>query len=224
MRQQLLLGTAQWGLDYGITNLKGRISDQELTDLVSQARRLGIEALDTAPAYGDSQTRVGEFAPGLAVQTKVSASGRSRRQILQEIDDSRRQLGREHLWRVLVHDWPELHDRERSLVVSVLNQLRDSGVVEGFGISVYAESDLIPLPTEFGEITVAQVPVSIMDQRLCGSDFMASLREQGVAIQARSIFCRGFSWKVSHELRVIRILTGSTNRPRSESSICWMYA
>lgn len=191
MRQQVLLGTAQWGLDYGITNLTGRLSDQELQSLISRARQLGVGALDTAPAYGDAQLRIGEFANACAVQTKVSASGRTGMQILQDIDESRRQLGLDHLWRVLVHDWPELNTHERSLVVSVLDKLRESGVVDAFGISIYTDIDLTPLPTDFGEISVIQIPVSIVDQRLRGSKVLMALREQGVVIQARSIFLQG---------------------------------
>ena len=34
----LVLGTAQWGLDYGVTNAQGRVSDEELIRAASLRR------------------------------------------------------------------------------------------------------------------------------------------------------------------------------------------
>ena len=50
--QTLLLGTAQWGLDYGATNADGRIAGSALAALIATATECGITYLDTAAAYG----------------------------------------------------------------------------------------------------------------------------------------------------------------------------
>ena len=42
------LGTAQWGLDYGISNTNGRTSFNEVTTILDYARSCGIKTVDTA--------------------------------------------------------------------------------------------------------------------------------------------------------------------------------
>jgi aryl-alcohol dehydrogenase-like predicted oxidoreductase len=201
MRQRLLLGTAQWGLDYGVTNGGGRIPDEKLADLVNQASRLGIEALDTAPAYGDSETRIRDFAGDFAVQTKVSAAGRAEVEILWELETSRKRIGRDRIWGVLVHDWPELSASERSCVMRILEQMRHAGAIDRFGVSIYQERDLEPLLNEFGDLNVVQIPTSVIDQRLRRSEALTALRVAGVAVQARSIFLQGIllNWQLGLE-------------------------
>lgn len=191
MRQQLLLGTAQWGLDYGVTNTEGRIPEQKLEALAQQARHLGIEVLDTAPVYGDAESRVKDVAGDFAVQTKVSASGISEVEIVRELEDSLIRLDRERVWSVLVHDWPELTHSERSRVTEILSHRRESGLVGRFGVSIYEEHDLEPLLNEFSDIDVIQIPTSIIDQRLRGSEALRKLRKTGVVVQVRSIFLQG---------------------------------
>ena len=65
----LRLGTAQWGLDYGITNSSGRISDSDLVGIVRLATDYGIRLVDTAPAYGDAERRLGEVGGGFEFQS-----------------------------------------------------------------------------------------------------------------------------------------------------------
>ena len=65
MRTDLLdricLGTAQFGLDYGIANARGKVSFDEVGQILRCALENGIVTLDTAGAYGDSEQMVGAF-------------------------------------------------------------------------------------------------------------------------------------------------------------------
>ena len=56
---QLGIGTAQFGIDYGISNPKGKVLPEEVVQILNEARKLGITLLDTAYAYGDSETVLG---------------------------------------------------------------------------------------------------------------------------------------------------------------------
>ena len=57
----IVLGTAQFGLDYGVSNSGGEISDDELSRILDYARKYGVQYLDTANVYGDSEIRIGEM-------------------------------------------------------------------------------------------------------------------------------------------------------------------
>ena len=54
----LVLGTAQWGNAYGVTNSVGRLSDEQIGQIVSVARAAGISDIDTARGYGDAEERL----------------------------------------------------------------------------------------------------------------------------------------------------------------------
>ena len=58
---KLILGTVQFGLDYGINNKLGKVPDQEVREILDQAYQRGVRILDTAEAYGDSQERIGMY-------------------------------------------------------------------------------------------------------------------------------------------------------------------
>ena len=58
---KIALGTAQFGLDYGVANQQGMISSAEAKSIVECARENGISTLDTAIAYGNSEQRLGEI-------------------------------------------------------------------------------------------------------------------------------------------------------------------
>ena len=57
------MGTAQFGLNYGITNQSGQVSEQEVTLILQEAAQAGIRYLDTAQAYGSAETILGKVLP-----------------------------------------------------------------------------------------------------------------------------------------------------------------
>lgn len=195
--QSVILGTAQWGLDYGVTNTTGRLADPDLDLLIVAAGQVGITQLDTAPAYGDAEARIGRHALGFSVQTKVTGSGRSATEIVASVEGSLRRLGATALAAVLVHDWPTLSAADQHTCATALEALRESGIIEAVGVSGYGEDDLRSARAAFGRLDIAQLPVSVLDQRLDRSEVVAVLRSEGTRIQARSVFLQGVA--LSHD-------------------------
>ena len=58
---ELILGTVQLGLDYGINNKLGKPSSQNSFKILDYAYNHGISLLDTASAYGDSESVIGNY-------------------------------------------------------------------------------------------------------------------------------------------------------------------
>ena len=54
------LGTVQWGLDYGISNINGIPSDKELSLILSKADQNDVLIFDTSDTYGNSELRLGD--------------------------------------------------------------------------------------------------------------------------------------------------------------------
>ena len=54
-KSKLIIGTANFGAEYGIKNHSGRLSDDKLVDIIATADLYGISTFDTANSYGDSE-------------------------------------------------------------------------------------------------------------------------------------------------------------------------
>jgi aryl-alcohol dehydrogenase-like predicted oxidoreductase len=61
---RVALGTAQFGMRYGIANRSGQVSLQEVEAILERAQSAGVQVLDSAAAYGDCEKRLGEIGIG----------------------------------------------------------------------------------------------------------------------------------------------------------------
>ena len=57
---RLALGTAQFGMDYGVSNESGQVAQEQAGEILRLAWRAGINTLDTAIAYGESEEVLGK--------------------------------------------------------------------------------------------------------------------------------------------------------------------
>ena len=55
----MALGTAQFGLPYGIANRSGQVAAAEVIRILREGRACGVDTLDTAMAYGESESCLG---------------------------------------------------------------------------------------------------------------------------------------------------------------------
>ena len=62
-KPNLILGTAQFGFNYGITNKNGKVSLDEAKKILNFCKKNNIYGLDTAHTYGDSEKTIGLSLP-----------------------------------------------------------------------------------------------------------------------------------------------------------------
>lgn len=188
--QALVLGTAQWGSAYGVTNDAGRLDDGVVADVAHRAWQAGIVRVDTAEGYGDAQQRVASLPYEFRVQSKISAAGADEPRIRRLIDDTVDVLG-DSLDRLLVHDWFRLTVTERGAVVAALEAARSDGLLASVGVSIYGPDDLDAAMAAFATLDIVQAPVNILDQRLDGLEVVGEFRARGGVLQARSVYLQG---------------------------------
>ena len=186
-----MLGTAQWGNAYGVTNAIGRLPDEHLAAIVSVAREAGITEVDTARGYGDAEQRLRPFASDFLVTTKVSGGD----DVAAQVADSLAVLGVDSLAGVLIHDWDVLDCKGQGMSVLTFSQLLDSGLVSRVGVSVYDAAGLESAATTFAAAGVPlgeiQVPANVLDRRLDSSSLLMELFSSGSRIVVRSAFLQG---------------------------------
>ncbi|MDD2049798.1 aldo/keto reductase [Pseudomonas putida] len=144
------LGTVKLGRDQGVKYPNGFTipDDDQARLLLAQARELGINLIDTAPAYGRSEERLGPLLRGQrdhwVIVSKVGEefdNGQSRFDFSAahtrfSIERSLKRLETEHIDLVLVHsDGNDLQILEHEEVYQTLEALKQEGKIGGFGLS-----------------------------------------------------------------------------------------
>ena len=61
MYQKIILGTAQFGMKYGISNKIGKIKNKNILKLIKFLKKKKIKFLDTASQYKTSENEIGKF-------------------------------------------------------------------------------------------------------------------------------------------------------------------
>ncbi|MEX0943035.1 MAG: aldo/keto reductase [Pseudomonadales bacterium] len=150
MVSPLGLGTVKFGRNTGVKYPAGFEipNDTALDNLLSTARELGINLLDTAPAYGESETRLGKLLIGHRSEwilgTKVGESfedGQSHwdfsaKATRTSLERSLKRLRTDYLDYVLVHSSGEDHAVMRETdVLEVLAEAKTKGQIRAFGVS-----------------------------------------------------------------------------------------
>ena len=198
MTPQLCLGTAQFGLAYGITNTSGQVSEAEVGQLLIQAEDAGIRYLDTAQAYGNAEMVLGRQLPAsqcfkiiskLPAQPQLFFCAQDSDAWEQTFLTSCQRLGVQGLDALLLHAPADLRKPGGQYLDAWLLSLRERGLVQRLGMSIYTAEDLEGVNP--GLLDLVQLPLSLLDQRLLQDGTVACLRATGTAIHARSLFLQG---------------------------------
>lgn len=197
---KLVLGTVQFGVDYGIQGNR-RPTVKDIEEILSYAVGHGIYCFDSASAYGNAEKVMGayirrheEISDQIKIISKLSASALKgsltdtwRDVILKNAEDSIRALGIRQLKVYLFHDASCIYDKE---AVKALAGVVDTGLAEKVGVSIYSPEEALKA-LEYKEIRVIQIPYNVFDRRLDQCGFFEKARRKGVEIYARSSLLQG---------------------------------
>jgi spore coat polysaccharide biosynthesis protein SpsF len=198
--RRLALGSAQWGMPYGIANRQGQPSLDEVAALLARARAAGITCIDTARAYGESEAVIGRLASpeaGWRVVTKlapdVHGEGLGLPEALDRVQrslaESRAALDRDVLPVLLLHRFAHRHVCG-GRVWRVLLAEREAGRIGSLGVSAGTPEEAWAA-LEDPDIEAIQVATSLLDLRLQRQGFFPRARELGRTVYVRSVFLQG---------------------------------
>lgn len=192
---RLALGTAQFGMAYGIANQSGKVSRSAVKAMLQLASASGIDLLDTATDYGDSEDCLGEVgSQDFQLVTKLSAVPDRCRDVngwvLQEVADSLARLGVQKVYGLLLHHPGQLLEADGSEIYHALQILKGNGKIKKIGISIYGPNALEALLQKYS-FDLVQAPFNLVDRRLKNSGWLHRLKNEGVEIHTRSAFLQG---------------------------------
>jgi aryl-alcohol dehydrogenase-like predicted oxidoreductase len=189
------LGTAQFGLDYGIANRDGQVPLSEVQQILQTARSVGVDTLDTAAEYGESESCLGELGVDtFNVVTKLPAQIDKSKSIEEWVETcvhaSLRRLNVSSVYGLLLHRSNQFLTKSGKDFINVINNLKASGLIKKFGVSIYDPSELDAV-TQISMPDIVQAPLNVFDRRLITSGWLQKLHDRGTEVYSRSVFLQG---------------------------------
>src|SRR3989338_4437469 len=188
---EIALGTAQFGLNYGIAGRGEVVPQTEVCQILERAWDLGIRRIDTAPVYGtiEKELKILLKKYPFKVVSKIPLAPVNDGKddiahfILNHIRCSQNNLG-DSLDTLLFHRSDDLLSEHANFIWDVASKaLKNSNI--RLGVSCYSPDELKDLCKRF-PIQVSQVPGNAFDQRLKSAHGIP-----GVEIHLRSVFLQG---------------------------------
>jgi len=192
---EITLGTAQFGLTYGIANQTGKIDLDAGREILALAKQQGVHTLDTAIAYGDAESMLGELgSSSWKVITKLPPLPHAISDVAVWVETqvalSIARLKTGSLYGLLLHNPVDLLGPHSETLINSLLKLKSHGLVLKLGISIYSSDELDQL-VKFPIIDLVQTPMNIIDRGLANSGWLSKLADNEVEIHTRSTFLQG---------------------------------
>jgi len=192
-KNKIALGTVQFGMNYGINNKRGKIPSHEVFEILTEALSSGIDTLDTASVYGNSEEVIGEFIKENKKDFKV-VSKLPRcdfNEIEKAVDDSLKKLSIKKLYGYLVHNFTDY--KGNPAIFNKLRTIKSDGKINKTGFSIYFPEELEYIYKKEKKVDIIQVPYNIFDRRF--EKYFERLKKAGTEIHVRSIFLQGLFLK-----------------------------
>lgn len=190
----MILGAAQLGMKYGVANDTGRLSKEEVFAILDTAREYGVCLIDTAEAYGDSESVIADYLKmypeSFGVCTKISLQSEilSAESVVDAVKKRREALGVARLECIYLH---RFEDCKHAEIISGLLLSKENGLVDSIGVSIYFPEELHYIVENLAsEIDVVQLPLNILSLSDWEEDLEAATRA-GITLYARSVYLQG---------------------------------
>ena len=192
---RLALGTVQFGLAYGVANQHGQVHRGDARKMVELAAAAGVDTIDTAMGYGDSESCLGEIGmAGFKLVTKLPAMPIGTTDVSDwvngQIGASFARLAVSRVHGLLLHRPLDLLGANGGRLYDALCRLKEASLVQKIGVSIYSPEELDQLTAKY-RLDLVQAPFSLVDRRLHASGWLRRLKDRGIEIHTRSTFLQG---------------------------------
>lgn len=229
---RLCLGTAQFGMDYGIANKIGKPSKNEVFEILRHAGDLGIDMLDTAHEYGNSEELIGEYIGMSGVKFRViSKMPKQEKGVSDPKIDCKETIGRLRVTELEGYLVRSSDVKRYDELYKQLSVLKESGLAGKIGASLYMAGELDHILERDLAVEIVQVPYNIFDRRF--ERYFPLLKKRGIEVYARSVFLQGLFFldeaKMNKDFNAaavaakkLRDIAGRENIPVSALCLCFV--
>jgi len=198
MNSKLILGTVQFGLNYGVNNSIGKMSEDQVFELLENAYDLGIKTLDTAEAYGNAHSVISNFhkqsKKRFNIISKYSSSNFDYPiDLVERIQVHCSNFNVNYLEGYMFHSYNDFKMNINN-DPNVLDKIKNSGLVKKIGVSVYSNDEIEDL-LNFKNINLIQLPFNLFDNEYQRKEIIEKVKKRNIEIHTRSVFLQGLFFK-----------------------------
>ena len=191
---QISLGTAQFGSNYGIINKK-KISLSNIKKILSFASKNGIKYIDTAHSYGDAEEVLGKIGvKNWKISSKFPSIPKNKNPknwIEKKFFESLKRLKIKKVQSLFIHDANQLKSYKFSKkIFDTLERIKREGFIDKIGISIYSPNIIKRVTSDF-KLDIIQAPANIFDKRIFSYDIQKIIQKKKIELEIRSIFLQG---------------------------------
>lgn len=181
------LGSVQFGIPYGVSNVEGQTTKEEVNRILRLANKKEIKLIDTASAYGNAEEVLGcydlssfdvvsKFMPSTEEETLES-----------QFELSLQKLNLSSLYGYLAHRPFDVIENPNQW--ETLQKLKKEGKIKKIGFSLNTPSEIENLILKGFVPSLVQVPYNYLDNRF--KDVLIDLKRNGCEIHTRSSYLQG---------------------------------
>ncbi|MES2330074.1 MAG: aldo/keto reductase [Bacteroidota bacterium] len=190
----IILGTVQFGLDYGINNVSGKPGKENVFEILNYAYQSGISTLDTAQAYGDAEEMIGSFHidTDLSFRINTKFNGVTGQSIENIIEERLKKLNIKNIHTLFYHTYAEYESNPGLL--NDIEELKKNKLVDNIGVSVYTNKELEHVINSKAVDTI-QLPFNLLDNISQRGFLLQKAKQANKFIQVRSVFLQGLFFR-----------------------------
>ena len=198
MVKKIILGTAQFGLNYGINNKNNKPNLEEVFKILNFAYSNGIRTLDTADSYGNAELIISDFIKKFPkkkfkIITKNCPTKVSENNITERILSSCDSFNVQQLYGFMFHNLKGLKRKVR--LYDKLLSLKEEGIIKNIGISLYENDEIEYVLKNFYNFDFIQIPFNILDNENMRFKHILDAKKKNIKIHARSVYLQGLFFK-----------------------------
>ena len=204
------LGTVQLGLTYGLGEHSEKPTEEAAFAILDRAVDLGVNTLDTANNYGDSEAVIGRWL------TKCRAEGKKlpyivtkvgplkhgsydilRDDVMYQLEGCMKRLCIDKLDIFMLHDYED-YANDRDAMQKIFAEIKSQGLYDYSAISAYSRHDYGVIAESGFDAT--QIPINVFDWGQIENGGLQKLADSGMMIFTRSVFLQGLVFHTPEDL------------------------
>jgi len=193
------LGTVQLGMNYGLGDHTAKPTREYAFSLLELALAHGVNTLDTANNYGDSQAVIGTWLKTVPAEkrpqiiTKIgpfdhTSQAALRADIRRQAEECLHDLGVDSLDMLMVHAFEDFEKSPQTVRETFLEMKRE-GLIRMTGISAYSHHDYRKIAAS--GFDAVQIPLNVFDWGRIDDGSIQAMVDAGMMIFVRSVYLQG---------------------------------
>tara|TARA_Y100000768_G_C23988769_1_gene690676 strand:- start:60 stop:923 length:864 start_codon:yes stop_codon:yes gene_type:complete len=231
LKSKIAIGSAQFGMKYGIANKNGLLKNKEILSIINLCSNHGIMTIDTARSYGSAEKKLGtclkiHLDKKWDIITKINNLDNN---LVEGFEKSAKNLNVSPST-ILAHSSKIYLNKNFQ---NQAQQMKSEKQINNFGVSLYDHDEVMKVLDCKIKPDIIQLPLNILDTRLYRSGLLNQIAKNGVKIHIRSVFLQGMFYLSKEELfekfpdavssiGELKIIAEEENISLAELSLLWV--